>query len=358
MKPWTRWWWMGNAVDKENISRRLEEFAEAGIGGVEITPIYGTKGFEDQFLRHLSKGWMEMLVHTLDEAERLGLGVDMILGTGWPYGGPQVESEYAAGKLHIQSFELNAGERIIQKIQVGEDDHPDLAKVQLLFAFYEGGDKTDLTGLLDEDQIDWTADKDCSLYAVISGKTGQRVKRAAPGGEGFVLDHFSKEALEDYLQPYTDSLEPARNKLRAVFNDSYEVYQADYTPAFLNEFQKRRGYDLCDHLPALYAGTQSEDLTRIICDYRLTLSDLLLENFSVNWTGWANDHSFKSKYQAHGSPGNLIDLYASADIPECESFYARIQVVSIRCKHGRTGPYHVQVCFFSGQYCRKTTCFI
>ncbi|HSM47204.1 MAG TPA: glycosyl hydrolase, partial [Draconibacterium sp.] len=39
-KPWTRWWWMENAVDKENISRELKEMADAGIGGVEITPIY------------------------------------------------------------------------------------------------------------------------------------------------------------------------------------------------------------------------------------------------------------------------------------------------------------------------------
>ncbi len=130
MKPWTRWWWMGNAVDKENITRHLEEFAEAGIGGVEIAPIYGTKGYEDHFLRYLSEDWMEILVHTLNEAERLGLGVDMILGTGWPYGGPQVEPKYAAGKLYIQSFELNKGERIIQKISVGEDEQPDLAKVQ------------------------------------------------------------------------------------------------------------------------------------------------------------------------------------------------------------------------------------
>jgi len=322
MKPWTRWWWMGNAVDKENITRRLEEFAEAGIGGVEITPIYGTKGYEERFLRHLSEEWMEMLVHTLDEAERLGMGVDMILGTGWPYGGLQVDSGYAAGKLHIQSFELKAEERIIQRIQVGEDEHPDLAEVQFIFAFNKEGEKTDLTAQLEGDQIDWTAEQDCLLLAVISGKTGQQVKRAAPGGTGFVLDHFSKEALEDYLQPYEDSLGPARDKLRAVFNDSYEVYQANYTPEFLDEFQQRRGYDLCDHLPTLYAGTQSEELTRIISDYRLTLSDLLLENFAMNWTNWANEHSYKSKYQAHGSPGNLIDLYAAADIPECESFYA------------------------------------
>jgi hypothetical protein len=322
MKPWTRWWWMGNAVDKENISRRLEEFAEAGIGGVEITPIYGTKGYEDRFLQHLSEEWMEMLVHTLDEAERLGLGVDMILGTGWPYGGPQVEPEYAAGKLYIQRFKLKEGEQIIQKIQLTENEQPDLAEVQFLYAIYDGGEKSDLTGQLVGDKIDWTADKDCMLFAIISGRTGQRVKRAAPGGEGFVLDHFSKKALEDYLHPYSDSLGPVRDKLRAVFNDSYEVYEANYTPELLDEFHSRRGYDLSDHLPTLYSGTPSEDLTRIMNDYRLTLSDLLLENFSLNWTGWANDHSFKSRYQAHGSPGNLIDLYASADIPECESFYA------------------------------------
>ena len=80
-----------------------------------------------------------MLLHTLDEAERLEMGVDMILGTGWPYGGPQVEPGSAAGKLYIQSYELREGERFIQRIQAAEDKQADLAKVQLLIAFYEVG---------------------------------------------------------------------------------------------------------------------------------------------------------------------------------------------------------------------------
>ncbi len=322
MKPWTRWWWMGNAVDKENITRRLEEFAKAGIGGVEITPIFGTKGYEDSFLQHLSPEWMEMLLHTCDEAERLGMGVDMILGTGWPYGGPQVEPDFAAGKLFIQTYELKAGERFIQKFEVQDAEYPELASLQYLFAFDEGGEKTDLGELLDGDMIDYTAEEDCVLYAVFNGKTGQQVKRSAPGGEGFVLDHFSKDALNDYLQPYEEALGPAQDKLRAVFNDSYEVYLADYTPKFFDEFKQRRGYDLTDHLPALHAVTGDEDVTRIISDYRQTISDLMMEDFSLNWTAWATENTFKSKYQAHGCPGNLIDLYATADIPECESFYA------------------------------------
>ena len=43
-KPGTYWWWMGSAVDKENLTYNLESLAGAGIGNVHIIPIYGVKG--------------------------------------------------------------------------------------------------------------------------------------------------------------------------------------------------------------------------------------------------------------------------------------------------------------------------
>lgn len=43
-RPATRWWWMGSAVDEVNLTYNLEEYAKAGLGGVEITPIYGVQG--------------------------------------------------------------------------------------------------------------------------------------------------------------------------------------------------------------------------------------------------------------------------------------------------------------------------
>src|SRR5687767_12099282 len=69
-RPWTRWWWPGSAVDKANLTRRLVEFQKAGIGGVEICPIYGAKGSEDQFIDFLSPKWVEMLAHTTTEGKR------------------------------------------------------------------------------------------------------------------------------------------------------------------------------------------------------------------------------------------------------------------------------------------------
>ena len=79
-----------SAVDEAGITRLLERFRDAGIGGVEICPIYGAKGAEERFIDFLSPKWMEMLAHTTAEAKRLGLGVDMTTGTGWPFGGPNV----------------------------------------------------------------------------------------------------------------------------------------------------------------------------------------------------------------------------------------------------------------------------
>ena len=94
-KPWTRWWWPGSGVDKTSLTQQLEKFAAAGLGGVEITPIYGANGYEDRYVQFLSPKWIEMLEHVGREAKRLGLGVDMATGTGWPFGGPSIDEASA-----------------------------------------------------------------------------------------------------------------------------------------------------------------------------------------------------------------------------------------------------------------------
>ena len=105
-KTWTRWWWMGSAVDKPNLKSSLIDFQKVGIGGVEITPIYGVKGQEANFIDFLSPNYLEMLDYTIKIADSLGMQVDMVLGTGWPYGGSHVTVPYAATKLVIETFEV------------------------------------------------------------------------------------------------------------------------------------------------------------------------------------------------------------------------------------------------------------
>jgi hypothetical protein len=103
-KPWTYWWWMGSAVDSINIKTQLDYFAKTGLGGVHIIPIYGAKGFEEKYLPFMSEKWLELVHFTQNQAHSLGLGVDITLGTGWPYGGPMINQNFAAAALEKLEF--------------------------------------------------------------------------------------------------------------------------------------------------------------------------------------------------------------------------------------------------------------
>ncbi len=143
-----------------------------------------------------------------------------------------------------------------------------------------------------------------------------KVKRAAPGGAGWVIDHFDRTAVEHYLQHIEEAFERTNTPYpHTFFNDSYEVSDADYTPTIFEEFQKRRGYDLKEVFYKLVDGDQ-----KVVADYRETLGDLIRDNFTRVWTDWAHSHGAITRNQAHGSPANLIDLYATVDIPEIEGF--------------------------------------
>jgi len=312
-KPWTRWWWLGSAVDTQNLTRILEEFKQAGFGGVEITPIYGAKGSEDKSIDFLSPKWLAMLAHTTSEAKRLGLGVDMATGTGWPFGGPRVATEDASARVLMQKYDVAAGEKLKGSLPRG--------RLRCLMAVSDGGQRLDLTDTVNDGRLDWTAPAGkWRLYAVALNGPVQKVKRAAPGGVGNVLDPFSVPALNRYLADFDKAFADFRApKPRGQFHDSYEYFNADWTPEFFAEFRKRRGYDLREQLPALFGDGPTDTVARVKCDYRETISDLHLA-YVRRWTDWCHAHGFVSRNQAHGGPGNVLDAYAAADIPETEVY--------------------------------------
>ena len=224
---------------------------------------------EQNDIQYLSPEWMEMYSFLVSESERLGLQCDLNNGTGWPFGGPHITPDIAA-----------------QKMQITQD-------------------------------------------GIKSVQTGQKVKRAAPGGEGFVMDHYNPEALKTYLKRFDEAFEKSGAKWpHTWFNDSYEVYGADWTPAFAEIFKERYGYDIVPYLQMLPSKKDQgpvdlhklSDYDRAIADYRELLGTLLRENFITPWIEWCHSHGSLVRNQSHGSPANLLDVYAQVDIPECETY--------------------------------------
>jgi hypothetical protein len=263
-RPWAIWWWPGSAVDEAEIDAHLARYAAAGLGGVHVVPIYGVRGAEARSIPYLSPTWVARLRFTVQAARARGMGVDLSTGTGWPFGGPQVADADAS-----------RGARLEQRAP--------------------------------------------GRWQLVEAPTGMKVKRAAPGGEGWVIDHLSAGALGRYLAHIQRALGGPPG-VRAFCNDSFEDMRSDYTPDFLAEFAARRGYDLGAELPALAGQGDADRVARVLADYRETVSDLLLERFTRPWVAWAHAQGAAAHDQAHGAPGSLLDLYAAADIPQTEAF--------------------------------------
>jgi hypothetical protein len=370
-KPWTRWWWLGSAVNSKDLTQNMESYAAVGLGGLEITPIYGVGGFEDQFVDYLSPQWMNLLTHTLKEAKRLNMRIDMATGSGWPFGGgPLIGATEACKDFQYKTYSLKAGEQLKEAVIFTQE--PSIRKVgntlncpgckeaaqlndvsklnepvfnnknlqalaldqvkfkkelplQVLMAYNENGQSIDLTSKVDANRkLIWTAPSgNWTLYAIFMGWHGKMVERAAPGAEGDVIDHFSKSALVKYLSRFDKAFTGKDiSYLRGFFNDSYEVDdargQSNYTPALFDEFKIRRRYDLRQHLPELLSQHPDEKSLRVLYDYRQTIADLLLEKFTIPWQQWAKAKGKIVRNQSHGSPANILDLYGAVDIPETE----------------------------------------
>jgi hypothetical protein len=313
-RPWVWWWWHGSAVDKTNLTRELQRFHDAGLGGVQFTPIFGVKGREAQDIPYLSPAWMEMMNHTVTEARRLGMGADMTLGTGWCFGGPTVSDQDANASVVVKTFDVAAGGKLEEKF-----DRP---ATQALAAFSADGKSAELTGKIAADgSVNWTAPAGSwRVYAISQKPSGQKVKRPAPGGEGWMLNPIYPQAMRDWL-PWFDKAFAGYTgaKPGAVFQDSYE-YRSDWSPDFFAQFEKRRGYKLQTELPGLFGPNADDRAARVKADYRETISDILVTESEPIWIDWAHRNGFTATYQAHGTPGNWLDLYAAADVPETEMF--------------------------------------
>ena len=313
-RPMVRWWWFGPAVTPEEIRKEIDQMHAGGFGGFELASVYPlalddpAKGIRN--LRYTSPEMVDMLRVAQEHGRELGMRVDLTLGSGWPFGGPHIPLELAAERLKLVAVPvtqdnarppLAAGEKVIAVFSAqGTPDHWNAAGAKPVK--YEAG--ADFHGYT----FASGAPHDVLLFFIAS-HTRQMVKRAAVGGEGYVLDHMNRAAIDTHNREVSDKLLqgfPGAPPY-AVFSDSLEVYGSDWTSALPAEFKRRRGYDLIPHLPELWQGgtPQAEAIRH---DWGVTLSDLVRENYLKPMADFAAAHGTKFRSQTYGEPAaTLID---------------------------------------------------
>ncbi|NJO02649.1 MAG: hypothetical protein HC880_14045 [Bacteroidia bacterium] len=103
-RPFVRWWWNGNKITADEIKRQLEVLHQAGVGGVEINPIEFPTEADDLGIPSLpwtGPEWNQRLVLACQEAQKRGMITDLIVGSGWPFGGEFVQEDETVQRIAV-----------------------------------------------------------------------------------------------------------------------------------------------------------------------------------------------------------------------------------------------------------------
>ncbi len=372
-RVFVRWWWNGNRLDASEILRELDVMKEAGIGGVEINPIAfpgneNPMGYES--LTIFEEPWMEMLEVALKGARERGIICDMIVGSGWPFGGEFLKKEEQSQMVTIETIDLEGGasynysldellSRIDPEIHSKNDKvYKDLLMVRLLparsEAFVEG---EDLMRHISGDELSFTAPEgQWVLYYVVKLTGYMAVINGAPGAAGPVLNHYSAEATKAYLDRIsgfiTEKIGDMGAYIRAMFCDSMELEGANWNDDLPDEFEARRGYSLLPYFPFVlkkvghmgnpldeeYGTRFSEEvvqmLKRVELDFYRTRIELFKERFIDTFNNWCHKNNVLSRMQAYGRGMHPLEASMTIDIPECETWLFK----ELGREHPETGP--------------------
>ncbi len=355
-RPFVRWWWNGNHLEKEEIARQLDVLHEAGIGGVEINPIAMPQEARDigtQPLTWISKEWNEMVKFASLQAQKRGMIADLIVGSGWPFGGEFLSEDETIQRVIVHKIPCSGGMQINEDLESlykkavaglsrshGTTGSHEMAFIRLVPEGIRSPSETiDLEGEYKNNQLNMKVPSGEFLltYGILQ-RSNRTVMHGAPGASGPVMNHYEREITRDYLNRLNkiskDTGTPLSELIRALFCDSIELDGANWTDGFGDLFFKTYHYRLEPWFPFVfydpysgypeenYAPEFADQLKRVRYDYNKLLVEAFLDNFTQEFQDFCTEKGLLCRYQAYGTPflmgmteGNMI-----ADIPESNNW--------------------------------------
>lgn len=354
-----RWWWNGNRLSAKEIIRELDVMKKAGIGGVEINPIAFPRnndpvGYHSMTI--FSEEWLDMLEIALKAAKERGIICDMIVGSGWPFGGEFLKKDEQIQMATIETMDLKGDtefqftvKELLDKVapdlhSKNDQVYKDLLSIRLLpktAARFTPG--KEILDQIKDDSLSFKTDKgDFVLYYVVKLTGYMAVINGSPGAAGPVLNHYSKPATENYLNRISGYLNGKIGNmgdyLRAMFCDSMELEGSNWNDDLPEEFLQRRGYDLRPYLPFVLRktghmgnplaedyGTKfppevADTIGRVGLDFYKTRIELFKERFIDTFNSWCHANGVESRMQAYGRGMHPLEASMEIDIPECETW--------------------------------------
>ena len=332
---------LGVESSREVITHDLEEFAKVGISAFTIIgnggALTGAKPYGELALKGRMTGVRaDRLRWALHEANRLGLGVWIMLGPGG-CGNDKCPPELAQKYLMLTTARASTdGDGIVRADlpKKGARESPRNKDGSLKYywdvvtlavpvrnGFVQTNEVIDVSSRLDRTtgSFSWKAPAPGKWLVVRAGVVPKMF-----GFAGCFIDHASKAAFDSHwsqvMQPLLDSISPdERAALKGVWCDSWEAGTINWTWGFDEEFRRRRGYDFATMLPAnagvkMVAPGCNEKFMR---DWNVTVGELVAENHYAYQKEVANRHGLLSSAEGcgpHMHHGDVRTMQGRCDV--------------------------------------------
>lgn len=191
-------------------------------------------------------------------------------------------------------------------------------------------DVVDVSSFVDKDGVlNWNAPQGkWKIYRFGWSLTGKQNHPAPPEATGLEVDKLDPVAWKKYFEAYLDMYKEASGSLMGqkglqyVLTDSYEAEHQTWTPAMLEEFRTRRGYDMLKWMPALAGEVISspEESDKFLWDWRINISDLYAANYDLLTQIAQQEYGMKGRYSESHEAGRAfmgdgMDAKRTAQIP-------------------------------------------
>ena len=347
------WWhWISGNVTREGITADLEAMRRVGIGGfnlfiVEQAVPRGPVVFG-------SPEYYDLLRHTAEEAERLGLVMEMTHSPGYSgTGGPWVPPELASQKF-VWSSALSHGDiPTLPQPETVADHYRDIALLAFpapavapapvernvlapeprpypapsAHAVVSPENVIDLSDRLRPDgSVEWTPPPgQWVLLRIGHTPTGKRTHPAPPEARGLECNKLDRAAVEHAFNhgfvPVLERLGPLAGRvLTGTLIDSYESGANDWCDDFATEFERRAGYSITPWLPVFagYAVGGAEESQRFLWDYRKVVAELYSENYYTWMNELARGRGLTLNAEGNHSAGSTLTCNGVVDVPMME----------------------------------------
>jgi hypothetical protein len=369
VRPYVWWHWMGSNFSKEGITKDLEAMKEAGIGGATIFNLTSAvqesqaptlnNPWPDQTYR--SHGYWEAMKHAAAEADRLGLEIGLHNTVGYSTtGGPWIDEKRSMQRLVWSDTIVSGGKEepllLPKPVFVADEGW---GKSGRIISFYNDiivlAVPVEKKQVLLDEIIQLTSSYDSIKGVICNLPSGNwkvyRIGHASTGrpphpvpddviGKTLEVDKMCREQnifhWETVIDPVKEHVGEFFGKsFRHMLIDSYEAGNQNWTPAFRDEFIKRKGYDpfpwLVSFNKTLGAKEDSPDrrtidtddkTLRFEWDYKDVISQLFFEN------GWSvgaqmlKEAKLQLQFEPYGGPFNTAQGVAISDLPMTE-FWTR-----------------------------------